>query len=413
MNAVSVKPQANLSAAKLSHLVEISRELNAETNVDDLLNHIISQAALLTNAEAASILLLDPKTRQLRFRAAAAGMSPAMKGVPVPLEGSIAGAVLQANKPMIIDDVTRDPRWNQRVDEAIDFHTTSILGVPMHDVNRPVGVLEALNKQEGGFTAEDVETLVILADIAGVAVEKARLIEQLRQAYADLNELDQRKSDFIAIASHELRTPLAIILGYASFLREEANPEMVEQLDNVIGAAVRLRSLIQDMLNFQYVDTGKPSLALRQVDLVDFVRQLAANDETAVARRQTIRTRLPAQPLPVHIDPAVMEIVFNNLMENAIKFSPDGAAIGVTLEQRAGEVWLCVRDQGIGIPADKLERIFKRFYQVEHHMRRRFGGMGLGLAIAKELVELHNGRIWAESQPGQGSQFFVALPLAE
>ncbi len=408
-----ISPETRLSATKLSRLVEISRELNAKTNVDDLLTHIITQAALLTQAEAASILLLDPNTRQLRFKAASNAMNPAMKDIPVPLEGSIAGAVFQANEPMIIADVSQDPRWNQNVSEAIEFQTKSILGVPMHDVQRPVGVLEALNKQQGGFTAEDVETLTILADIAGVAVEKARLIEQLQQAYADLNELDQRKTDFIAIASHELRTPLSIILGYVSFLREEADPLMAEQLDSVMAAAVQLRSLIQDMLNLQYVDTGKTALALRPVDLVAFVRALAAKDETAVARQQTMMTHLPTKPIPVSIDPGVMEIVFNNLLDNAIKFSPEGGRVDITVERRGDEAWFHVRDSGTGIPADKLERIFKRFYQVEHHLRRQYEGLGLGLAIAKELAELHNGRIWAESVAGQGSQFFVALPLAE
>lgn len=409
---MSISPETQLSAAKLSRLVEISRELNAKTNVDDLLTHIITQAALLTQAEAASILLLDPNTRQLRFKASSNVMNPAMKDILVPLEGSIAGAVFQANESMIIADVSQDSRWNQNVSEAIEFQTKSILGVPMHDVQRPVGVLEALNKQQGGFTPEDVETLTILADIAGVAVEKARLIEQLQQAYADLNELDQRKTDFIAIASHELRTPLSIILGYVSFLREEADPMMAEQLDSVMAAAVQLRSLIQDMLNLQYVDTGKTALALRPVDLVAFVRALAAKDETAVARQQTMMTHLPTKPIPVSIDPDVMEIVFTNLLDNAIKFSPDEGRIDITVERRGDEAWFHVRDSGAGIPADKIERVFKRFYQVEHHLRRQYEGLGLGLAIAKELAELHNGRIWAESVAGQGSQFFVALPLA-
>ncbi len=405
-------PRVELSASKLSRLVEISRELNAKTNVDDLLTYIITQAALLTGAEAASILLLDPNTRQLRFKAASNDPTHVMKDMLVPIDGSIAGAVLQANKPLIVADVSHDPRWNQQVDEEIDFHTSSILGVPMHNMDQPMGVLEALNKQNGRFTDEDVETLTILADIAGVAVEKARLIEELQQAYADLNELDQRKTDFIAIASHELRTPLSIILGYVSFLRQEADPLMAEQLDSVMEAAIRLRSLIQDMLNLRYIDSGNTALSLRPVDLVGFVRVLVGKDETAVARQQTLFTHLPNRAILVNIDPDVMEIVFNNLLDNAIKFSPEGAVVDISVEQRGDEAWFHIRDQGVGIPPDKLERVFKRFYQVEHHLHRRFEGLGLGLAIAKELVELHNGRIWAESVPGQGSHFYVALPLA-
>jgi signal transduction histidine kinase len=402
-----------LSPTKLIRLVNVSRDLNSKTNVDALLHHIIREAARLTGSEAASILLLDPHTRQLHFRAASNRVSPAMAGTPVPLDSSIAGAVLQANEPMIIHDVSRDERWNQNVDQAIDFHTRSILGVPMHDVDRPVGVLEALNKQDGRFTDEDVETLSILADMAGVALERARLIEELREAYDELNELDQRKTDFIAVASHELRTPLSIILGYISFLREEADPEMGEQLDQVLEAAVRLRSLIQDMLNLQYIDTGDDTEALswELLDLVDVVQQMAAQDETAVAKRQSIYTHLPAQPVPVRADRDVLQMVIGNLLNNAIKFTPEGGRIDVTVERQGQEAWLHVQDTGIGIPQDKVERVFKRFYQVEHHIRREYEGLGLGLAIARELVQIHHGRIWAESEEGEGSVFHVALPL--
>lgn len=402
-----------LSSTKLIRLVNVSRDLNSKTNVDALLHHIIREAARLTGSEAASILLLDPHTRQLHFRAASNRVSPAMAGTPVPLDSSIAGAVLQANEPMIIHDVSRDERWNQNVDQAIDFHTRSILGVPMHDVDRPVGVLEALNKQNGRFTDEDVETLSILADMAGVALERARLIEELREAYDELNELDQRKTDFIAVASHELRTPLSIILGYISFLREEADPEMGEQLDQVLEAAVRLRSLIQDMLNLQYIDTGDDTEALswEMLDLAKVVQQMAAQDETAVAKRQSIYTHLPARPVPVRADRDVLQMVIGNLLNNAIKFTPEGGRIDVTVERQGQEAWLHVQDTGIGIPQDKVERVFKRFYQVEHHLRREYEGLGLGLAIARELVQIHHGRIWAESEEGEGSVFHVALPL--
>lgn len=405
---------SQVDAAKLARLVDISRELNSKTNVTDLLTHIIQEAAALTQAEAASILLLDPRTRQLHFKAASSVMSPGMADTPVPLDNSIAGAVLQANKPMIIADVSRDSRWNRNIDRAINFHTNSILGVPMHDVERPVGVLEALNKQNGEFTAEDVELLSILADIAGVAVERARLIEELRQAYAELNELDQLKTNFIALASHELRTPLSIILGYVSFLREEAGSNMAQQMDSVLQAAVRLRSLIQDMLNFQYADAGEMALELTTVDFVELVRDMAADrDETAVAKQQTITIDLPSEQLWVTVDPSVMEVVVNNLLDNAIKFTPEGGQIHIRVREHGPEVWLAVEDNGVGVPQDKLERIFKRFYQVEHPLRRRFEGMGLGLALAKELVELHNGRIWVESDEAKGSTFFVALPLLQ
>ena len=401
-----------ISHGKLARMVEISRVLNSKSDIDDLLTYIIREAAALTESEAASILLLDRKTRQLRFKAASQ-MQPEMIDMPVPLSNSIAGAIITNNRPLIIDDVGKDPRWNPDVSQAIEFRTRSILGVPMHDMDRPMGVLEALNKQEGNFTYEDVETLAILADLAGVAVERARLIEELRQANTELNELDQTKSSFIALASHELRTPLSVILGYVSFLRDEATLETAEQLDYVMTAAIRLRSLIQDMLNFQYTAAGENKLNLKQVDCVEMLKEIVdSRDETAIAKQQSITINLPAAKIPVFVDMGMIEVVINNLLGNAIKFTPQGGHIEIALSTKADEVWFTVSDDGIGIPSDKLERIFTRFYQVEDHMRRHYEGMGLGLAIAKELIELHHGRIWVENKQPKGSKFFVALPLA-
>jgi signal transduction histidine kinase len=394
-------------------MVEIGRVLNSANNLDQLLTYIIREAANLTNTEAASILLLDPHTRDLFIVASSNEISAQMAATPVPLNGSIAGAIIQANKPMFIPDVSQDPRWNQNVDKAIDFHTKAILGVPMRDVERrPVGVLEAINKKSGNFTRQDAEMLTILADIAGVAVERARMDEDLRQAYAELNDLDQLKTDFISIASHELRTPLTVILGYLSFLRESSSPEMMGQFDTVLNAAVHLRTLIQDMLNFQYVDAGRESLNLERLDVVALVRGLTAQtDETAVAKQQSVTTNLPDIPIHIMADSSVIEVVLNNLFDNAIKFTPQAGHIEINIENRDKEVWVMVSDDGLGVPADQIERIFKRFYQVEDPLDRHHEGMGLGLAIVKELVELHQGRVWVESEAEQGSTFFVALPV--
>ncbi len=407
--------QSKLDAPRLKRMVEISRVLNSTTNLDDLLSRIINEAATLTHAEAASILLLDNKTRLLYIRASSNHIPPEMANVPVAIDQSIAGAILQANKPMYIKDVRKHPRWNKDVDKVIDFQTRQILGVPMHNVNgEPVGVLEALNRKDGDdFSVSDLETITILADIAGVAIEKARLFAELEDANTELNELDEIKSNFIAIASHELRTPLGVILGYVSFLREEADPSMMEQFDSVLNAAVHLRGLIQDMLNLRYVDAGDASLQRKRVDFAEIVRGLRLDkDETAVAKEQIINIQYPPHPIMVEVDPDVMEVILGNLMNNAAKFTPQGGAINIGLQTQGNEAWFCIQDTGIGIPEDQLDRIFKRFYQVENPLRRQHEGMGLGLSIAKELVELHNGRIWAKNSAQNGCEFTIALQLA-
>ncbi|MCP4359194.1 MAG: GAF domain-containing protein [Chloroflexi bacterium] len=405
-----------LDNKRLVRMVEISRILNSETHLDQLLSQIIKEAADLTQSEAASIFLLDPRTRQLRFTASSNPIPTEMASMPLSLDNSIAGAIVKANRPMYIQDVAEDPRWNQNIDQAIEFQTKSILGVPMRNTNKkPVGVLEAINKQGAPhFTREDFETLVVLADIAGVAVEKARLIEELEQANTELNELDEIKMNFIAIASHELRTPLSVILGYVSFLRDEASPEMAAQMDSVLSAAVHLRTLIQDMLNLRYVDAGEATVDLEQIDFVKFVKDIRADaDETAVAKQQTITVTLPDTPLLIQVDPGMIEVVLGNLLDNSVKFTPQGGRINIQVRRQGSEVWFHIQDTGGGIPVGQLDRIFKRFYQVESPLRRSHEGIGLGLSIAKELVELNNGRIWAESVEGIGSEFYVALQLAD
>lgn len=398
----------DLDAVRLARMVEIGRVLNSTTNLSDLLRIIISEAAALTSAESASILLLDPATRQLRFKATSGAHAPKLTDVPVPLDNSIAGAILRADEPMIIDDVTQDARWNPQVSQTIQFQTRSILGVPMHDGERTVGVLEAVNKQEGHFTAEDTETLAALADLAGVAVEKARLIDEITRANRKLSELDELKSGFIAIASHELRTPLSVIMGYVSFLRDSVEPELVNEMDTVMAAAVQLRTIMQNMFNLQFVDTGRLKLNVEQFDFADLVREVAGRYG---ALERTVHVKTPDEPLPVVADRSMIEVVLGNLLDNAIKFTRPQGIIAIFVSRHGAEVWCSVRDNGAGVPADKLDRIFDRFYQVEHYMRREYGGLGLGLSLAKELLTLHNGRIWVESVVGKGSKFDFALPL--
>ncbi|MCB0033700.1 MAG: GAF domain-containing sensor histidine kinase [Anaerolineales bacterium] len=405
---------SSIGATQLTRMLDLSRRLNSMSSVDELLTLIIREAADLIGSESASIMLLDPYTRELRFKAISGEMPPELDNVLIPLDQSIAGQILSTNEPLIVNNVEDNPSWNPDVDTAIDFKTSGILGVPMHDASsEAIGVLEALNKLDGNpFSEDDIAVLSTLADLAGAAIGKARLFDELQKTYRKLNELDQLKSDFIALASHELRTPLSIILGYVSFLREEADEDTAAQLDHVLRAAVRLRSLIQDMLNLRYVDAGQTALNMTTFDLVKLIRFVVGDrSQTSLAKNQTMKLHTPPGPLMIHADRDMIEVTMNNLVGNAMKFTGDGGRIDVGVAPRGNEAWLYVRDTGVGIPADQLERVFDRFYQVEPHINRTYEGMGIGLSIAQELVNLHNGRIWVQSEDGQGCEFFVALPL--
>ncbi len=406
------QPASQLSADQLARLVDISLTLNSTLETKILLQNIIQGAAELLDCEAASILLYDEQRGQLFFTTATGSDPNQLAEIPVPLEGSIAGAVFRNNRPLVIPDVQSDPRHYASVSQQVHFTPRMLLAVPMRIHDQVTGVLEALNKHQGGFTGQDVHLLSVIASQAAVAIHNARLVQALQKAYNELSRVDKLKSDFMAIASHELRTPLGVILGYATFLKEDAKGESSEHASIVLNSALRMRALVEDLTNLTLLHMGGVQLELQPLPIQQpLAAALAEIAATAQVKNQTLTHSLPSEPLQVLGDAAKLERLFANLLNNAIRFTPDGGRIHVRASAAHHEVRVDIQDNGVGIPPAELDNIFKEFYQVEDHMRRRHGGMGLGLAIARGLVRLHNGHIWAESAgENQGTTLHVVLP---
>lgn len=403
---------------RLRRLVEISRVLSSTLELEPLLTTIIETAAELTDTEASSILLVDPRSHELRFAAATGAKRDELRHILVPLEGSIAGWVVRYSKPAVLADASRDPRFYRQVDQAVGFKTRSLMAVPLkvgsNGQERTLGTLEVLNKRRHApFSNDDLDSLTALASQAAIAIENARLLASLQQAYAQLSELDRRKSEFIAIASHELRTPLTVILAYASFLQERVEGHTREQIEMVIESANRLQAIIDNLTNLRYLETGQEPAQLAPCDLGALLRVVAAEfDALASSQGLSLQVRLPREPLIVRGDVQKLRVVVGNLLSNAIKFTPSGGRITVSAAHHANDVHVSVQDTGIGIPPAEWERIFQPFYQLEPVLTRKHAGMGLGLTIARGLVEQHGGKLWAESEPGRGSTFTFTLPLA-
>jgi signal transduction histidine kinase len=400
--------------AYLERIVKVSQILNSTLSLEPLLRIIIQSATELSHTEACSIMLLDKRTGELHFSHSIGEGSEGLRNVTVPLENSIAGWIVRKGKPLLIRNAKTDPRWNSQVDRIIDFDTRSILGVPLKVKDQVIGVMELLNKiGDEGFSQDDIQIANTLAAQAAIAIENARLMDELQRAYDELAELDRLKSDFVSIASHELRTPLAVILGYASFLREEVSGEAGEQLGIVLQSAMRLRSLIDDMVNLRHVDTGEATLEREIFSMAELVTEVAGEfAQLAAAKQQILRLDLPDDPLKIDADRQKIYLSIANLLSNAIKFTPSNGRVQVSAHRKGEEMWVSVMDTGIGIPKRDSERIFNRFYQVEPSLTRRYEGMGLGLSIAKSMVELHKGRIWVDSVQGKGSRFTMVLPVS-
>jgi signal transduction histidine kinase len=399
---------------QLLRLVELSVTLNSTLDLDALLQIITTTATELLNCEAASILLYDEKNPRLYF-AAATGSDPAkLAEIPVPIDNSLAGRIFRTNRHIILNDAEQDPRHYSMVSDHVKFKVKTLLGVPMPIRDRIVGVLEAVNKHNGVFDERDATLLSVTAAHAAIAINNARLLRATQQALEKVKEANQLKSNFLALASHELRTPLGIIIGYSTFLKEDTQGDLSDHAHQVLTAARQMRSILDEMNNLAMLKSDELALKLQKTPIQDvLVYACEGIKEIASARDQKLIFAFPEEPFYVNIDIDKTSLAFVNILDNAIRFSPQGSDIIIGAAQQGDQVMAWVQDQGIGIPADKLQKIFEEFYQIEPPNTRRFGGLGIGLTIAKGLIEAQGGKLWAESDgPDTGATFRVLLPMA-
>jgi signal transduction histidine kinase len=394
-------------------LLDITRSLNSEADLETCLRLILSTAVELTGSETASLLEYDDAAVNFYFKYVPWFQGDAeSNSTRIPLNGSIAGWAFLNRTSLIVDDATADPRHSKLVDEFAGITIRSVLAVPVPSGDKPVGVLEVFNKRSP-YTEEDVQVIEMLAALAAAAMQKDTLEKGILSSQEEARELDGLKNEFIAITSHELRTPLGLILGHATFLKELLSGNYDEQVDAIIRNASRLKEIIESLTSVDNYQTGGALVQSRKVSIARIIDDvcISFND---MASKKDIRLKKalpPGQEMWVDVDGGKVAIVLSNLLKNAISFTNSGGEVIVRGEKQADYIKVSVKDTGIGIPAKDLSRVFDRFYQVEDHLTRRHGGMGLGLSVAKVMVEMHGGRIWADSEVGQGSIFSFILPI--
>jgi len=405
--------ESMIHTKRLERLLETNRTLTSTRELKPLLDTIVDVACELTDSGAASLLLYDPSIQELRFEASPDMERSGLGDISVPLEGSVAGEVFTSGKTLVIQDASTDSRIFRHVDKKLKLQTRSIIGSPLILQDETIGVLEALNKRgQRNYTEDDVMVLETLAAQAAIAIDNARLMQNLQHANEDLQRLDKMKSDFMAIASHELRTPLGLILGHSTFLREIIPPKYTEQMDVVIRSAMRLKAIIEDMSTISHQEQGKSVVRRMPFSLSELIEESVSRfEEEAKKKKIELGYDIPSSDaLMVEGDREKIDVALTNLIRNAITFTDPGGQVGVKAEGDGGYVKVFVVDTGIGIPDADIDRVFERFYQVESHLTRKHGGMGLGLSIAKAMVEMHQGQIWCESKEGTGSLFCFTLP---
>lgn len=373
-------------------------------------------------AEAGSVWLYSPEAaalavstsrgytgealRQIRLRHGTSFVRSFFTGQP-----KLSASPVQAAE--LINELPASQRALYRAAAGVQ-HPQSVIIAPLHAGEITLGVL-VLENLRGAlrFTADDLERLQPVADLLALALSRAQLQTALREAQA-ANEASNIRRESIAFLAHEMRTPLTSIKGYATALLMDevkfdasAQREFLEQIDRECDSLIHL---IEDLLESSILDAGKLELELEPVRLPRLVKEVVDElDQTSTRHRFLVE--FPREFPLVRADPTRLAQVVRNLLENAIKYSPQGGLIVVRGEMELHQIMISVADQGIGIAPEHLNRLFEKFFRVKTGATQPIIGSGLGLPIARSIVQAHGGKIWAESHPGQGSTFYVTLPL--
>lgn len=401
-------------------LAALNKAMGAVTSTLDqhtIIQTILQEAVEAVGAEGGSILLLE-ENGDLVFDAS---VGPAATvGLRVPRGSGIAGWVVEHGWPALVGAAGQDRRFYAGIDAQTGLSTRSILAVPLIVKGQVFGVVELINKIHGQFNDDDLRLIEALTQASAVAIENARLYatlneraQQLESAYAELREVDRLRHELVGNVSHELRAPLTFISSYINLLLDgqwgELNEEQRQGLALVAQKAEMLTQLVAGIVNLQKMDT--PPAPSEQFDLCHLARLAVRSWEVPIRSADlTLEHDIPGGPLMVLGDRDRIYQVFDNLLSNAVKFTPAGGRIAVRVRDADEVAQVEVSDTGVGIPADKLSKVFERFYQVKESAPAQGSrGVGLGLAIAKGIVEAHGGQIGVTSEPGQGSTFTFTL----
>ncbi len=413
---------ARMRLLELSALFQLSTTLNLQLRLPVVLEIIVRRVVSAMRGQQASIMLVNPETGDLETRAAYGLEAEFTRDARVRIGEEIAGRVAERGEGVLLNRGDDDQELAQHY--KADRNISSALSLPLRVGERCVGVLNVnrINHPEA-FEDHHRELLAMFAEHVAAVIERAETLDrlghrsrELEEANLRLTQLNAMKDVFLSTASHELKTPLTSVIAYAELLDEQnarlSRDQRGEFMQRLRGEAGRLMSLIDDILDLSRLESGK--LALRPVSLdpndvvrgaVDTARTMA--DKHEVRMRESYADGLPG----LMLDEVKMRQVVTNLLVNAIKFSPRGGDVLIRTAREPRGVRIDVTDQGPGVGPDEATHIFELFGQGADSASRPDAGVGIGLHLVKRLSEMHGGHVGVHSTPGNGSTFWVRLPV--
>jgi PAS domain S-box-containing protein len=394
-------------------LLRISEQLKSTLDVEELLDLLVTEAIRLVDAESGvSGLNSAEGMRCQRYfqhgkRLELSYCWPPMHGLP--------GWLLVHKVPYLTNDAMTDPQIVHEL--CVQFGVRSALSTPILNAQGEVlGFFEIHNK-EGGFTPTDQEKLLAVSHAASIAIQNALAYRRIQQTETSLQDANRRKDEFLATLAHELRNPLAPIRNAVELmrrangdaaLREKARSMMERQVAQMVR-------LVDDLLDVSRITRGKLQLRKERVELAEVVRSAVEAARPVIdTHAHQLTISLPATPIHLDADPIRVAQMLANLLNNAAKYTEKGGHIWLTADAQDNQAVVSVRDTGIGIDPEHLPHLFEMFSQVAPALERSQGGLGIGLALVKGLVELHGGRVEAHSDGlGKGSEFMIYLPVLD
>jgi len=404
-------------AQRLRALNSLFQTLNTTLDLHLTLQTVAEAPKALLGAAWTTIALLDETGEYLSIAASAGVELPGLAEERWPADDRVIAAILSSDQPRVDTGLhTRLPGMaaaleRQRANPAV----ASMISIPLTLDDEPLGLLDVVYRKRQAFTREDLAFLQALGHEAALAIRNARLYERERQQVTRLRSLDELQRGFISAVSHELRTPLTCIRTSVDLLDglendpAEDEAELIRTIRHHVG---RLEGFVTDLLEITRLEAGQVTLSRQPTDLSSLVSRAVETLQPLSDRKgQTIRLQLPEAARPVQVDRRRIEQAITNILSNAIRYTQKEGQIEVRVYSEADNQRVCISDNGPGIPEEDQPRVFEKFYVLDNG--HGLSGIGLGLYIAREMIELHGGRIWVASELGKGSTFCFQVPSME